>query len=301
MEKGIRNLPTYGEVLVREARRDIGNGKLVEAQEILSVARRLAPETLPVYFAAASLTLKREFWNLLEGGREIAKGAKAAGRSFRLQSWVAANLFFTASLGLLIYFAVVIGIMLLRNAGRIAHDIAEGFPRALSTGVRRVLGWLVFFLPLLVALPAWWWFILAGVALWPYLERLPRLQDGARLLRDLAQGVVALEDRMLMDLYHPETSEQHVTGKELTQAERRYDELLLALYALQFKRPDYVTLALFGEDTSSVIALASAYYYIALQLGLEVQVGRFHQPIKIRRMSPIRSNSWQSPLTKYSA
>jgi tetratricopeptide (TPR) repeat protein len=174
MEKGIRNLPTYGEVLVREARRDIGNGKLVEAQEILSIARKLAPETLPAYFAAASLTLKREFWNLLEGGREIGKGAKAVGRSFRLQSWVAANLFFTASLGLLIYFAVVIGIMLMRNAGRIAHDIAEGFPRALSTGVRRVLGWLVFFLPLLVALPAWWWFILAGVALWPYVERLPR-------------------------------------------------------------------------------------------------------------------------------
>jgi len=71
-------------------------------------------------------------------------------------------------------------------------------------------------------------------------------------------------------------------GKELTQAERRYDELLLALYALQFKRPDYVTLAVFGEVTSSVIVLASAYYYIALQLGLEVQVGRFHRPSKPR-------------------
>ena len=31
-----------------------------------------------------------------------------------------------------------------------------------------------------------------------------------------------------------------------------------------------------------MIVLASAYYYIALQLGLEVQVGRFHQPIKPR-------------------
>jgi len=114
------------------------------------------------------------------------------------------------------------------------------------------------------------------------LGRLPCLQQKAQLLNDLTREIVALEDRMLTSLYHPDTSERPVTGRELTQAEQHYDELLLALYALQFKHPDYVALAIFGEDTASVLVLTSAYYCIAQQLGLDVKAGQFQAPDKAR-------------------
>ncbi|MFC1657007.1 tetratricopeptide repeat protein [Candidatus Moduliflexota bacterium] len=175
MERGVRNLPSYGEVLAREARRDLGSGKLLQAQEVLAVARKLSPESLPVYFASASLVLERGFWNLLGAGRELAKGARAVERSFRLQSWALTNLFFTLSIGALFFFAIFTLSALLKFAGRIVHDMGESLPRALSARARMIIGWIIFFLPLLVGLPAWWWFVLAGVALWPYVGRFPRV------------------------------------------------------------------------------------------------------------------------------
>ena len=127
------------------------------------------------------------------------------------------------------------------------------------------------------------------------LERLPRLQQGARLLNDLAQEVATLEDRMLTALYHPDTCARPVTGRELTQAEQHYDELLLALCALQFKHPDYVTLAIFGEDSASVLVLASAYCDIARQFGLGVEAGQFRPPDKARRK---KDELEQTPIAK---
>lgn len=174
MERGIRNLPAYGEVLVREASRDLRNGKLEQAGEVLSMAKKLSPESLPAYFTSASLILKKGFWNLIGGGQELAKGMKALQRSFRLQSWAATNLFYTVSVGLLLFFAIFTLAVLLRHGGRLAHDMAEFLPRSLSPWTRRIVGWLILFLPLLVGFPAWWWFMLAGAALWPYAERLPK-------------------------------------------------------------------------------------------------------------------------------
>lgn len=174
MERGVRNLPAYGDVLVREAGRDLRNGKLERAQEVISMAKKLSPESLPAYFTSASLIMKRGFWNLMGGGQELVKGMKALQRSYRLQSWAATNLFFTASVGFLLFFALFTLAVLLRHGGRLAHDMAEYLPRSLSPWAKRIIGWLLLLLPLLVGFPAWWWFMLAGAALWSYAERLPK-------------------------------------------------------------------------------------------------------------------------------
>ena len=175
MERGIRNLPDYGEVLVREARRDLQVGEVEKAREVLTMAAKLSPEFLPLYFANASLVLKKSFWDILGAAQEISKGIKAVKRSFNLQSWVLANLFATVSAGLSFFFAVFIIALVLRNAGRASHDISEIFPVRVSPGVRRIMGWIVFFLPVLIGLPVWWWFIAVGMLLWPYVSRLPRV------------------------------------------------------------------------------------------------------------------------------
>jgi ATP-dependent Clp protease ATP-binding subunit ClpC len=110
------------------------------------------------------------------------------------------------------------------------------------------------------------------------LTRLPKLQESARLLDRLKETVVDLEGRMLIDLYRPDTSTQAVAAKDLTQAEQDFRALLVVLYALQYKEPDTVTLALFSEDTDALILLAQAYYEIARRLGLEVHMGLFFLP-----------------------
>jgi tetratricopeptide (TPR) repeat protein len=175
MERGVRNLPEYGEVLVREARRDIQRGQVEKAGEVLAMARKLSPELLPLYFANASLALKKNFWDLLGAAQEVTKGFKAVQRSFKLQAWALANLFATVSAGLCLFFSVFIAALVLRNVSRAVHDISEILPRRFSPTTRKVLGWIVFFLPVLVGLPVWWWFIIAGVMLWPYVARVPRV------------------------------------------------------------------------------------------------------------------------------
>lgn len=175
MEMGIRNLPDYGEVLVREARRDLEVGEVEKAREVLTMAAKLSPEFLPLYFANASLVLEKSFWDVLGAAQEIAKGFKAVGRSFKLQSWVLANIFATVSAGLSFFFAVFIIALVFRNAGRASHDISEIFPVRVSPGARRIMGWIVFFLPAIIGLPIWWWFIVVGMLLWPYVTRIPRV------------------------------------------------------------------------------------------------------------------------------
>jgi tetratricopeptide (TPR) repeat protein len=174
LERGIRNLPEYGEVLVREGRRDIQSGNLEKAREVLAMAGRLAPEFMPLYFANASLVMKKNFWDLLGAAQEISKGLTSVKRSFTLQSWVAVNLFAIVSAGLALFFAVFILALVMRNAGRMSHDISELLPMRMAPVARKILGWILFFLPVLVGLPVWWWLIAAGMLLWPYVTRVPR-------------------------------------------------------------------------------------------------------------------------------
>ena len=124
-----------------------------------------------------------------------------------------------------------------------------------------------------------------------HLEALPRLQHCACLLDDIHEKALALEDRELMAIYHSETPVPPVSDKELSGARDRFERLLLALYALQFAHPDYVTLAIFGEDTASVMTLTRLYYSIACELHFEVRIGQFHPPRKARAQGGVIGHS----------
>ncbi len=174
MELGIRNLPEYGEVLVREARREVQRGQLEKAEEVLATARKVAPEFLPGYLAQASLVVHKSIFDFLGAGQELVLGVKALERSFRLQSWAAINLLFILSSALAFFFSGFVGLLMIRHAGRAAHDLAETLPMGFSMGARKIIGWLLLLLPLLLGFPVWWWFIIAGMMLLPYIDRISR-------------------------------------------------------------------------------------------------------------------------------
>jgi len=165
--RGVRNLPEYGTVLVREAERRMKSRDYDQAAEALGWARRLAPDELPVYATSALLSFRRNPFNPVPVWEELSSGARAIGRSFRLQVWLRANLLGTLVSGLAFFFAVAIAIAGIAAAPRLVHDIREalgfGSPR-----VRTVFAWGALSVPALVGLSPWWWVIVAGLLLWPY-------------------------------------------------------------------------------------------------------------------------------------
>jgi tetratricopeptide (TPR) repeat protein len=138
-----------------------------QAAKALGWARRLAPDELPVYVTSALLAFRRNPFNPIPVWEELSGGARAVGRSFRLQVWLRANLLGTLVSGLAFFFAVAVSIVAIAAAPRLAHDIREaigfGSPRA-----RTLLSWGALALPALVGLSPWWWVIVAGLLLWPY-------------------------------------------------------------------------------------------------------------------------------------
>jgi tetratricopeptide (TPR) repeat protein len=167
--RGVRNLPEYGAVLVREAERRMKSGDFDQAAQALAWARRLAPDELPVYATAALLAFRRSPFNPVPVWEEISSGVRAIGRSFRLQVWLRANVIGTLLSGLALFFSIAVAIAAVRAAPRLVHDIREklgfGSPR-----VRTILAWGALAVPALVGFSPWWWVIGAGLLLWPYFE-----------------------------------------------------------------------------------------------------------------------------------
>ena len=197
--RGVRNLPEYGAVLVREAERRMKSGDFDQAARALGWARRLAPDELPVYVTSALLAFRRNPFNPVPVWEELSSGARAIGRSFRLQVWLRANLLGTLVSGLAFFFAVAVAIAGIAVAPRLVHDIREalgfGSPR-----VRTVLGWGVLAMPALVGLSPWWWVIVAGLLLWPYFGVPDRVLAAAGAVFMLVLPVAMRERAALLTL-----------------------------------------------------------------------------------------------------
>lgn len=174
MEHGIRNLPEYGAVLVREAQRRMQTRDYDQAARALGFARKIAPDEVPVFTTGALLAVKRNPFNIGAVWEEWVQAAHAVRGSFRLQAWLRANIWFTVTAGLAFFCAFAAGVLTVTAAPRAAHDFRELIPVG-SPRARTVLAWMALAAPALVGLSPWWWLMIGGLVVWPYLDRVPRV------------------------------------------------------------------------------------------------------------------------------
>jgi ATP-dependent Clp protease ATP-binding subunit ClpA len=103
---------------------------------------------------------------------------------------------------------------------------------------------------------------------------LPKLQKIAQAIKDFAARIAQLEHQTLLDLYGNAAREPDDFRPRLSAASEDWRELLLKVYAMQFKKPDTVTFAIFGEDYQRLFELARVYYLIAMrQIPPETKIG----------------------------
>jgi tetratricopeptide (TPR) repeat protein len=169
LSRGVRNLPEYGAVLVRESERRMASRDWDQAARALLWARRLAPDDPSVYGAGALLALRRNPLNVVSAWQELAAGARATRRSFRLQAWIRANLIGTLVAGLACFFAAGVALTSGVAARRFVHDIRESLAFG-SLRLRTILAWGILVAPALAGFSPWWWVIVAGLLVWPYLR-----------------------------------------------------------------------------------------------------------------------------------
>ncbi len=110
---------------------------------------------------------------------------------------------------------------------------------------------------------------------------LPKLRNALQAVRDFSDYVNGLEQEALLAAYGKRQIDQSEMSAKLNAAAGAWKELLLATYALRFKRPNTITLAVYSEDTQSLFTLAGAYYALSLKQGAKVDATQF----MIRRSS----------------
>ncbi|MBI3653739.1 MAG: ATP-dependent Clp protease ATP-binding subunit [Acidobacteria bacterium] len=110
------------------------------------------------------------------------------------------------------------------------------------------------------------------------LARLPELKRQIQKLEEIVERVSTLEDAVLLCFYGKQEIEKEALQARLIELSRAWDAVLLQVYGSQFRQPDDVTLAVFGENTAWLFELARAYYELAAETNTGIEVCEFVTP-----------------------
>jgi len=191
LELGIRSLPSHALVLLLEADTALQNGDLARAEVLRDRAEGLAPRTAPPRFFDARLAWRTKAWNpvsvtdpLVDAWRRL--GASPAGRR-AIETWGTD----TAGRWLTLLALGVLGLLVLRHAGRAALDLRLALLRGPSLNQAR---WLIALVVLAPGLIVWSPFaatIAAAVIVAPYLNLRERLVAAVVLVGLAAMPLLA--------------------------------------------------------------------------------------------------------------
>jgi ATP-dependent Clp protease ATP-binding subunit ClpC len=107
------------------------------------------------------------------------------------------------------------------------------------------------------------------------LGRLPRLKEAAVAIESLSEKTYSLEDEIALAIYAKHEFDKSGFASAIAGASEEWDDLLLSVYSLRFNKPDYVTLAAYGENLKWLFEAASAYFRVAVEAGFHVKVFEF--------------------------
>lgn len=107
-------------------------------------------------------------------------------------------------------------------------------------------------------------------------ERLLPLQSIIKDVDALFEDIHRAEERVLLNVMGHTREALEMIQPIHAEAVRRLNEILLRLYALTFEKPDYLLIALYGEDRVTLFTLMETYHAIAVQYDIRVELHVVH-------------------------
>ncbi|HYG74077.1 MAG TPA: AAA family ATPase [Planctomycetota bacterium] len=107
-------------------------------------------------------------------------------------------------------------------------------------------------------------------------EKLPHLQRLLREFEKLLDDTHRVEEQVTLRLLGRSQQPLDIAQEHLRALQQRLSELMLALYALQFERPDYLLLGIYAEERSIQYTLLEAYLALAHEHSYAVMMQIIH-------------------------
>jgi len=182
LDKGVRNLPIFATLLVREGFEALERGGLEEAVALCNAAKTLSPGLPYGYFALA-----RVYWSQskLRVDRVIAeylRGFVASMKNFRLAFMKFADLFFLIGQSILLAFVLYSFILFLKYFPSFIEGLARNFKAQVFQVIVAIIKIVAILLPFFLRLNLIWAFMYWSLLLWVYMEKRERFMVGLFLI-----------------------------------------------------------------------------------------------------------------------
>ncbi len=103
--------------------------------------------------------------------------------------------------------------------------------------------------------------------------RLPRLQAALHAIEEYSSSIKTTEQEILFSIYGKSLLiDADLYHRKLEALKVAWRNLIFDTYALNFRNPNAITLAVFSNDAASLLALSRAYYKIARKHGAEIEI-----------------------------
>ncbi len=175
LDKGIRNLPVFATLLIREGFEASAMGAFEQAVALCNAAKMLAPGLPYGYFALARVYWSQDKLRLDRVLAEYLKGFIASIKNFELTFMKFADLFFLIGRSILLSFLLYAFILFIKYFPSFIEGITRNFKAQIFQIILALIKIVAILLPFFLQLSLIWAFMYWSLLFWASLERRERI------------------------------------------------------------------------------------------------------------------------------
>ncbi|MCK5553179.1 MAG: tetratricopeptide repeat protein, partial [Deltaproteobacteria bacterium] len=279
LDKGIRNLPIFATLLVREGFEALKRGAFEEAVALCNAAKTLSPRLPYGYFALAWVYWSQSKLRVDRVIAEYLRGFVASIKNFRLAFTTFADLFLLIGQSILLAFLLFSFILFLKYFPSFIAGLTRNFKAQVFQVTVAIIKMLAILLPFFLQLNFLWAFMYWSLLFWVYMEKRERVMVGLFLIlvvyvpwtMDVCSNFLDQSAPPLLSIYEAnEETWDHGLKEDLirrVQANPRDTKILFTLGLINkregnYSKAEYYYKQVLSNDSSAAEAmtnLANAY------------------------------------------
>jgi tetratricopeptide (TPR) repeat protein len=182
LDKGIRNLPIFATLLVREGFEAAERGAFEEAVALCNAAKMLAPRLPYGYFALARVYWSQSKYRLYRVLAEYLRGLVTSIENFKLAFMEFTDLFFLIGQSILLAFVLYSFVLLLKYFPSFFGALTRNFRAQVLQIITAITKMVAILLPFFLQLSLIWAFMYWSLLVWVYMEKRERFMVGLFLV-----------------------------------------------------------------------------------------------------------------------